>query len=50
MIDIRQVESDNDLARWCEIKTAVVPNEPVTVDQMRASVEPERVLLLADAA
>ena len=50
MIDIRQVESDNDLARWCEIKTAVVPNEPVTVDQMRASVEPERVLLLADVA
>jgi mycothiol synthase len=48
MIDIRSVESEADLARWCAIKTAVVPNEPVTVDQMRASVEPERVLLLAD--
>jgi mycothiol synthase len=50
MIDIRSVDSEADLARWCAIKTAVVPNEPVTVDQMRASVEPERVLMLADVA
>jgi mycothiol synthase len=48
MIDIRTVQSETDLARWCEIKTAVVPNEPVTIEQMQASVEPERVLLLAD--
>jgi GNAT superfamily N-acetyltransferase len=44
---IRAVETDADLARWCSIKTAVVPNEPVTVEQMQASVEPDRILLLA---
>jgi GNAT superfamily N-acetyltransferase len=48
MIGVRKVESDGDLARWCEVKTAVVPNEPVTIQQMQASVEPERVLLLAE--
>jgi mycothiol synthase len=48
MISVRPVETDADLAAWAELKSAVVPNEPVTAEQMRASVEPERKLLLAD--
>ncbi len=48
MIELRTVQSDGDLVAWAELKSAVVPNEPVTVEQLRAAVEPERVLLLAD--
>ena len=48
MIELRTVESEGDLVAWAELKSAVVPNEPVTADQLRAAVEPERVLLLAD--
>jgi mycothiol synthase len=48
MIELRTVESDGDLVAWAELKSAVVPNEPVTAAQLRAADEPERVLLLAD--
>ena len=46
---IRPVESDADLEAWVEIKNAVVPNEPTTVEQMhRYADEPGRALFLAD--
>ncbi len=48
MIELRTVEWDDDLAAWAELKSTVVPNEPVTADQLRVAVEPDRVLLLAD--
>ncbi len=49
MIDLHVVETDAELAAWAELKSRVVPNEPVTAEQMRASVEPDRLLLLAEA-
>jgi mycothiol synthase len=48
MIVVRPVETDADLDAWAELKSAVVPNEPVTADQLRASVEPDRKLVLAE--
>jgi GNAT superfamily N-acetyltransferase len=48
MIELRTVQSDGDLETWAGLKSAVVPNEPVTAGQLRAADEPERVLLLAD--
>lgn len=47
MIDLRVAESTGDLDTWALIKSAVVPNEPVTRDQLVANGEPERLLLLA---
>jgi mycothiol synthase len=46
---IRAVESDADLEAWVEVKNAVVPNEPTTVEQVRASGADGRTLLLARA-
>jgi mycothiol synthase len=48
MIALRPVETEADLDAWAEIKSTVVPNEPVTSDQLRATVEPDRKLLLAE--
>jgi mycothiol synthase len=48
LISVRPVETDADLDAWAELKSRVVPNEPVTAEQLRASVEPERKLLLAE--
>lgn len=48
MIAVRPVETDIDLEAWAELKSTVVPNEPVTAEQLRASVEPERKLVLAE--
>jgi GNAT superfamily N-acetyltransferase len=48
MISVRPVEADADLEAWAELKSTVVPNEPVTAAQLRASVEPERKLVLAE--
>jgi GNAT superfamily N-acetyltransferase len=48
MIELRTVAGDADLAAWAELKSTVVPNEPVTPEQLRASDEPGRVLLLAE--
>lgn len=48
MTALRVVETDADLELWAEVKSAVVPNEPVTAGQLRASAEPDRLLLLAE--
>ncbi|MDX6451186.1 MAG: mycothiol synthase [Gaiellaceae bacterium] len=48
MIAVRPVETDADLDAWAELKSAVVPNEPVNADQLRLSAAPERQLLLAE--
>ncbi len=50
MIDLRPVLSDDDLTAWAALKSTVVPNEPVTAEQLRARHEPERHLLLAEVA
>lgn len=47
MIELRVVASDADYASWAAIKTAVVPDEPITADQLAESDEDGRLLLLA---
>ena len=47
MIDLRVVSTDADYESWAAIKSAVIPDEPVTAAQLRASHEDGRVLLLA---
>jgi len=47
MIELRQAESAADLEAWARIKSSVVPNEPVTTDQLERTAEPGRLLLLA---
>jgi GNAT superfamily N-acetyltransferase len=44
---IRAVESEADLEAWVAVKNAVVPNEPVTAQQVRNSNEEGRILLLS---
>ena len=44
---LRRVASAADLEAWVRLKNAVVPNEPVSVEQMRPA-EEGRLLLLAD--
>jgi mycothiol synthase len=48
MTELRVVESSADLETWAEVKSAVVPNEPVTAEQLVASNEEGRLLLLAE--
>lgn len=48
MISVRAVETDADFEAWAELKSTVVPNEPITVEQLRASAEPDRRLVLAE--
>jgi mycothiol synthase len=48
VIAMRVVDSPLDLEAWAEIKSRVVPNEPVTADQLAATNEPGRLLLLAE--
>jgi GNAT superfamily N-acetyltransferase len=48
MTTLRIVESPADLETWATLKSTVVPNEPVTAEQMVASDEPGRLLLLAE--
>jgi mycothiol synthase len=48
MIELRTVESAADVAAWAALKSTVVPNEPVTAEQLRASDAPGRLLLLAE--
>jgi mycothiol synthase len=47
MIGVRRAESDADLEAWASIKTAVMPDEPVTGDELRRAEKPERLLVLA---
>jgi mycothiol synthase len=48
MIELRVVSTPADLQVWAEIKSRVVPNEPVTAEQLAATDEPGRLLLLAE--
>jgi mycothiol synthase len=48
MTTLRIVELPADLETWARIKSTVVPNEPVTAEQIVASDEPGRLLLLAE--
>ena len=47
MIELRVVSSDADYESWAAIKTAVIPDEPTTAAQLRASDEDGRLLVLA---
>lgn len=47
MIELRAVSSDADYVSWAAIKTAVIPNEPQTAENLRATDEDGRLLLLA---
>ena len=47
MIELRVVE-DAELDTWARLKSRVVPNEPVTAEQLRTADEPDRLLLLAE--
>ena len=47
MIAIRPVESEVDLEEWARVKSSVVANEPVTAEQLRATDEEGRLLVLA---
>jgi|SRR5882762_4345830 len=48
MIGLRAAESDADLEQWARLKSTVVPNEPVTAEQLVAGDEEGRLLLLAE--
>ena len=48
MIKVRAVETDADLAAWAVVKSSVVTNEPVTTEQLRATDEDGRLLVLAE--
>ena len=47
MIELRVVATDADYESWAAIKTRVAPDEPVTAEQVKASDEDGRLLLLA---
>jgi mycothiol synthase len=47
-IDLRVVTTPDDLEAWAALKSTVVPNEPVTAEQLTATDEPGRILLLAE--
>jgi Acetyltransferases, including N-acetylases of ribosomal proteins len=47
VIELRVVSTDADYASWAAIKTRVIPNEPMTAEQLHASDEDGRLLLLA---
>jgi mycothiol synthase len=49
MIELRAAETPDDLRTWAEIKSAVVPNEPVTAQQLGDTASDDRLLLLAYA-
>jgi mycothiol synthase len=48
MIELRVATELRDLEAWAAIKSRVVPDEPVTAEQLVATDEPGRVLLLAE--
>jgi GNAT superfamily N-acetyltransferase len=49
VIELRAAESDEDLEAWAAVKSAVVLGQPVTAEQLRASDEEGRLLLLVHA-
>jgi len=48
-MSLRRVESGADHEAWATVKSAVIPGEPVTGEEMRRLAKPERLLLLAEA-
>ncbi|MBA3841214.1 MAG: GNAT family N-acetyltransferase [Actinobacteria bacterium] len=48
MIELRVASSTDDLEAWAMLKSRVVPDEPITVEQLLATDEPARLLLLAE--
>jgi RimJ/RimL family protein N-acetyltransferase len=48
MIELRVASGLDDLETWAKVKSRVVPDEPVTVEQLIAGDEPGRLLLLAE--
>ncbi len=48
MIELRVASTPVDLEVFAEVKSRVVPNEPVTAEQLAATDEPGRLLLLAE--
>ena len=48
MIELRVATTPGDLVLWADLKSQVVPNEPVTAEQLAATDEPGRLLLLAE--
>src|SRR5437899_10894168 len=48
MTELRVADSPEDLKTWAALKSTVVPNEPVTAEQLVASDEEGRLLLLAE--
>ncbi len=47
MIELH-VAGDGELDVWARLKSRVVPNEPISAEQLRTADEPDRLLLLAD--
>jgi RimJ/RimL family protein N-acetyltransferase len=47
MIELRMASTDADYESWAAIKTEVIPNEPVTAEQLRAEDDAGRLLLVA---
>ena len=48
-VEVRAVESDADVEAWLHVRRVVLPNESAgTVEQQRARMKPEQLLLLAD--
>lgn len=48
MITVRPVENDADLQAWVAVKCAVMPDEPVTAEQLRRPPAHDRLLMLAE--
>ncbi|MGH3024925.1 MAG: GNAT family N-acetyltransferase [Gaiellaceae bacterium] len=48
MIELRVAIMQADLEEWAELKSRVSPDDPVTVEQLAATDEPGRLLLLAE--
>jgi mycothiol synthase len=48
MIALRVATTPDDLVVWADVKSRIVPNEPVTAEQLATTDEPGRLLLLAE--
>jgi mycothiol synthase len=48
MIELRVATTADDLQAWAGLKSRIVPDEPITVEQLVATDEPGRLLLLAE--
>ena len=42
MIEVRTVESDDDLRAWVEVKSRVEPDDPMTVEQVERHRTPDQ--------